>query len=310
MFAFREVSAIAPTVIDENARRRVDALCAAGARLLDVDAEDFDDVEFIPGDLAARIQACWVPQSAGATRRGALRSLRPAYALMLEVLAVRWARNDMLQVCALLHLISEYLPILAWEADLGHAADPAQIGVLSGPTSLWGLEAAACVQAPRSKSAARRSVHAANLAPEAWRRYLDREHSHVASALASCGQCRLATCDLGVTSAREASGDLGSRIAMSEKFKRSRVVALRHAAPIGHGFGVPSAPELLEAWAATWKMIAVSAELPDDDYPLPGLPRLVSEIAGAEISPGTLVHEITALLAATILAPMTEHGPR
>ncbi len=304
--AFREVAALVPAHVEQaGVVRRVRALCGAGSRLLDLDAEDFDDVEFVPGALAARIQRCWVPQHAGARQRGALRDLTPAYALMLEVLEVRWSRGEMLHVSAVLHLMAEYLPALAWQQELGHAADPLRMAELAGPDSLWGRQAARCPQAPREKSAARRSLGAADLTPESWRRYLDREHSHVAAGLASCAGCRTA-CALTGGLEQAAADALRERVALAEAFKRSPVVLLRHAAPVGHGFGVPSAAEVSAAWESTWGSLTGGLPLPRDGYPLPGLPALVGRIADLVVEPATLVAEVASVVSSVLSASLCE----
>jgi hypothetical protein len=82
-------------------------------------------------------------------------------------------------------------------------------------------------------------------------------------------------------------------------------VALRHHAPVGHFFGVPSVTEISEAWLSTWEK--VSAPWPDGTNPvaaptleartpeaeaLPGLSALISAVAGRPVSPGWLLRDI------------------
>jgi hypothetical protein len=71
-------------------------------------------------------------------------------------------------------------------------------------------------------------------------------------------------------------------------------VRLRHAAPVGHGFGVPSPDEVVEAWERSRAGIATRGGaaltvLDDDGFALPGLPSLFSAIAGAPLTPDTLL---------------------
>jgi len=87
------------------------------------------------------------------------------------------------------------------------------------------------------------------------------------------------------------------------------VVALRHHAPVGHFFGVPSTTEISDAWLRTWQRI--SAPWPDGSNPLaeaglgapeadealPGMSALVSAVAGRTVGPGTLIREIGADIA-------------
>ena len=84
----------------------------------------------------------------------------------------------------------------------------------------------------------------------------------------------------------------------------SPIVALRHHAPVGHFFGVPSVQEISEAWLRTWER--VSGQWPDGSNPLltvpttghapdealPGMAALVSAVAGRPIRPGRLVRDI------------------
>ena len=125
-------------------------LCSFGQRLLDLDAEDFGvrertgdpvvDAHRVPEDLLARARASRMPQSAKERTRGALRTLRPAYALLLEVIEARWTRREMAGLVAAVHIASEYLPLLAWEPVLGHAGDPALLpAAVAGPDSRFGV---------------------------------------------------------------------------------------------------------------------------------------------------------------------------
>lgn len=79
----------------------------------------------------------------------------------------------------------------------------------------------------------------------------------------------------------------------------SAIVRLRHSAPVGHGFGGPSPAQVVEAWRRSRYGIAkhggiCAAVLTDDGYQLPGLPSLVSAIAGTTLTPDTLIADTAA----------------
>jgi hypothetical protein len=78
-------------------------------------------------------------------------------------------------------------------------------------------------------------------------------------------------------------------------YSQCALVRLRHAAPVGHGFGVPSPHEVAEAWQRSRGGFAKrGVDLPDDGYPLSGLPSLFSAIAGVELRPDTLLADTAA----------------
>jgi hypothetical protein len=251
---------------------RLRALCGFGQGLLDLDAEDFGAQPFaadgrgtgnagtgapsfpgrVPADLLARARASRMPQNPRERPRGALASLRPAYALLLEVIEARWRRREMAALVAVAHIAAEYLPLLAWEPVLGHAGDPARLGgAVGGDGSRFGVVGSDCAHHGAEQSAANRALRVAREPAPGWRAYLDRQHSHVARALGVCvAKCRR-PCSVALRL------DPGTRDALTERcqiafdFGDSALVRLRHAAPVGHGFGVPSRQEVLEAWART-----------------------------------------------------------
>ena len=74
-------------------------------------------------------------------------------------------------------------------------------------------------------------------------------------------------------------------------FQESGLVALRHHAPVGHFFGVPSGSEIGNAWVMTWNKLneqwadgsnpmldpsAPGYDVDASDGALPGLARMVS----------------------------------
>ncbi|QXJ21026.1 hypothetical protein AGRA3207_001833 [Actinomadura graeca] len=294
----------------------VAALCAFGQRVLDLDAEDFgmpEAVGDVPRDLLDRARASRMPQAARERPRGALASLRPAYSLLLEVIAIRWYRRDMAALVAAVHIASEYLPLLAWEPVLGHAGDPALIGPsVNGEGSRFGVPiepgaARNCDHTRPERSACERTLRVSKEPGPGWRAYLDRQHSQVASALGDCA----ARCRTPCTVMTRLDGPVRTRLTerckLAADFTDSALVKLRHAAPVGHGFGVPSPEEVQTAWTRARKSLVhqplghTALDGTDDDpYPLAGLPSLFSTIADARLTPDTLLRDVTERITATL----------
>jgi hypothetical protein len=322
-YAFREVAYLvgagatgAPLRQREGAR--LQQLCAYGQRLMDLDGEDLasrnaapgagtDDTiaavvadELVPAHLVERGRLCHIRQRPGAGPSDALASLRPAFRLLLEVMAARWMRRETQALVAIAHIAAEYAPMLAWERVLGHAGDPSRIAVdpaFTGPASRWGdLEDPRCPQTRRDKAASARALRVGREPPAGWQSYLDRQHSTVAHALGVCATDCPHPCSV-LTS--HASADLADAVRLAVAFGQCGLVRLRHAAPVGHGFGVPSPYEVAHAWQRSREVIAkrggpATAVLRDDGYPLPGLPSLFSAIAGVDLTPDTLLADTAA----------------
>ncbi len=297
-------------------------LCAFGQRLIDLDAEDFgqtdaasgSNVEYgfagrvqgdsVPKKLLERALECRMPQSAREKHRGALGSLRPAYRLLLEVVKARFARRETMLVVATVHIASEYAPLLAWEQALGHAGDPARVGAaVEGQGSVWGeFEDRDCPHTKPEKSAAKRILTVSMENATGWRSYLDRQHSNVSHAFAVCAAGCRRPCSVytRLSPAHAQAVTYGSKLALA--LNDSAIVRLRHSAPVGHGFGVPSEAEVLEAWGRTRESLArIEPAIDDDDgYPLPGFSALVTGLAGEPMAASTLLADtasaITALL--------------
>ncbi|WP_027341847.1 hypothetical protein [Hamadaea tsunoensis] len=290
---------------------RIQQLCAFGQRLLDLDAEDFgvadaaaganvehriaDSVsgDRVPEELRQRALECRMPQSAREQDRGALASLVPAYSLLLEVIQVRWLRRETSALVAAVHIISEYAPLLVWERVLGHAGDPLRLPEqVNGEHSLWGdFEGRECPHTKAEKSAAQRVLRVAHEPPSGWRAYLDRQHSNTSHALGVCAGACPRPCSVltrWTADDRELLG-VGSRLAAT--LNDSSLVKLRHAAPVGHGFGVPSRSEIIQAWERGRASLArhAPAVAEEDGFPLPGFAALVSAFAGRPVKPATLL---------------------
>ncbi|SDM11604.1 hypothetical protein SAMN05421874_13944 [Nonomuraea maritima] len=275
-------------------------VCEFGHRLLSLDAEDFAAAaRVVPADLRRRARACHMPQTPREQPRGALESLRPAYGLLLEVIAARWHRRELSPMIAAVHIASEYLPLLAFEPYLGHAGDPARWPEgLSATGSRFGVIGdRECDHTKAEQSATNRTLRVSIEPGEGWRAYFDRQHSQVAGALAVCvASCRN-PCTAMDWIKPDARSDLQAAARTALAFAETPLVRLRHAAPVGHGFGVPSPEEVLEAWersrAALAKHPIGTAALEDDGFPLPGLASLFSAAAGAEIRPATLLRGVS-----------------
>ncbi|HEY8479195.1 MAG TPA: hypothetical protein VIL71_05115 [Spirillospora sp.] len=294
----------------------VAALCAFGQRVLDLDAEDFgmpEAVGEVPRDLLARARASRMPQTPRERPRGALASLRPAYRLLLEVIAIRWRRRDMAALVAAVHIAGEYLPLLAWEPVLGHAGDPARLAAaVEGGGSRFGVpvepgSARRCDHTRPERSACERALRVFEEPPSGWRAYLDRQHSHVASALGDCAaRCRT-PCSVMTRLDDAVRADLAERCRLAAGFADGPLVRLRHAAPVGHGFGVPSPEEVQAAWSRSRTSLSrhpighkALADV-DPSYPLRGLPELFSAIAATELRPDTLLRDVTDRIATALI---------
>lgn len=308
-YSFGDVAALVADGADELAApeaTRVQKLCIFGQRLLDLDAEDFGeaDPEAVSADLRHRSLLCRMPQAPKERQRGALASLRPAYALLLEVVEARWRRQETSPLVAAIHIASEYAPLLVWEQILGHAGDPVRLPEqVSGAGSVWGdLDDRDCPQTKAEKSAAQRVLKVAHEPPSGWRAYLDRQHSNTSHALGVCA----AACPRPCSVFTRYDGDQralltrGSRLAHA--LNDSAIVKLRHAAPVGHGFGVPTRGEVLDAWVRSRaSLVRVAPEVADDDgFPLPGLGALFSALAGVPIQTATLLRDTATELVAAL----------
>lgn len=304
-------------------------LAVAAKRVLDLDAEDFGSIAaaFPRAEWRDRLSGACFPTTPRSAERGALGSLVPLYELMLEVLDLRAQRHEPLQVVVTAHLLGEYLPQLAWESTLGHAGDPLRLRTDVGER--WGSDDPACPHSSALRTTARRAVHACSGDVAGYTAYLDRFHSRQGAALAICAMHHLATdvgerpdvgdtcpnpCSWALRGTREQQRDLDARVRLALIYGNSPIVALRHHAPVGHFFGVPSTSEISAAWVATWAKLTVpwpdggnplvGADTipgrPDAEEALPGLSALVSAVAGRTIGPGRLLRDIGAAIGATI----------
>ncbi len=318
---------VTPKGQDAAKLKRAYALATAAKRVLDLDAEDFGTIaKGFSAPWANRLEASCFPLQPRGSQRGALRSLVPLYELMLEVTQLRALRHEPLQVVVTAHLIGEYLCQLAWESTLGHGGDPLVLGRAVGER--WGTDDPECPHNSALRATAKRALNACNGDLAGYTAYLDKFHSRLGDALAVCAMnhatvgagerpdvgetcpnpCRWATA--GSMADRK---DLDARVRLALLYEESPIVSLRHHAPVGHFFGVPSVQEISEAWLRTWDRLTqpwadgsnplLAGDVPavgPPDEALPGLSVLVSAVAGQPIGPGRVIRsigdEITALL--------------
>ncbi len=312
--------------------RHAERLAVAAKRILDLDAEDF-------GTIGAEFTSAWArslekasfPLEPRDPQRGALASLRGLYELMLEVLELRARRHEPLQVVVTAHLIGEYLPQLAWETRLGHGGDPLRMRESVGER--WGTASTDCPHSSTARATAKRALNACDGDVVGYTAYLDKFHSRLGNALAVCamnhdtikagerpdvGTTCPTPCEWAVGGSLEERRDLDARVRLALVYQDSAIVALRHHAPVGHFFGVPSNSEISEAWLATWERL--NAPWPDGSNPLhvggglglpepsealPGMSRLVSAVAGRPVGPGRIIRTIGDEISAEIDAALS-----
>jgi hypothetical protein len=295
-------------------------LAQVARRVLDLDAEDFLAISRQHRrPWAGTLAASSFPAEPRDEIRGALASLVPLYELMLEVLQIRAARGEPLQVVVTAHLIGEYLIQLAWESTLGHGGDPLLLGNFVGG-SRWGTEDSACPHSSALRSTAKRALNACSGDTAGYTTYLDRFHSRQGDAFGVCalnfdtvgrgdrpdvGESCPNPCGFVTGLPMEHRRDLDARVRLAVIYVESPLVALRHHAPVGHFFGVPSPAEISTAWLRTWDKMStpwrdganplLAPDLdsrPPPDEALPGLCALVSAVAGRPMAPGRLLRDI------------------
>jgi hypothetical protein len=304
--------ATAATTSRPEAHAKIRNLARLGEAVLNVDTHDFESwcqdeniPQHIRDDLVLRV---W-PMQRQDNPVGALHSLIPTFELLLEVFETRILKGDISMGLSIIHLMTEYLPLLGWEKELGHAGNPKQLAkYLSQPNAMWQTD-----ECPlnRQQRKAFENVISANSAQRSWSIYLRDSHSRVAASLSICagvpnplsevsGQrtCRT-PCAI-----RKGNADLAWAMVLVRRLKESSLLTLRHDAPVGHFFSVPQEPEILESWETTWQgLTADRDEAPEVHNPLrkvvrtgalAGLPELLGVVAGVEgaMQPSNLVSKI------------------
>lgn len=308
-------------------------LCQVGMDVLQLDAEEFakraTDCAALPATTRDVLAACAWPRSSTDTQMGALLDLRPTYGLLLELLEINYSQRNWTDVLALIHLMAEYLPLLAWQPVLHHAGVPRLMA------ERFGSNAAAkprpddgcALGALGSRFADRIAVPPSDDA--ALRTYLQSRHSRVSNLLIICGgtppgvldsatqacrhQCSVVTGpdDDLPQSQRDA---LAVRVTLARRFSASPLVQLRHSSPVGHFFAVPGAREINRAWASTRTSLLTALNDAQADESqralinrdlLPGLRGLIGLSAGADVAaePSNVLCELRDAITASIEAP-------
>lgn len=299
--------------------RQASELATAAKRVLDLDAEDFSTIaQGFSAPWAKRLAESCFPLEPRGEERGALRSLVPLYELMLEVMQLRARRQEPLQIVVTAHLIGEYLCQLAWESTLGHGGDPLVLGLTVGER--WGRDDPDCPHNSALRAAAKRALNACSGDVAGYTAYLDKFHSRLGDALAVCamnhatigagerpdvGETCPNPCSWAVRGSRAERRDLDARVRLALLYVDSPIVALRHHAPVGHFFGVPSVQEISDAWLRTWSrltqewndganplLLGHAPGVSSSDEALPGMSALVSAVAGRTIGPGRVIRSI------------------
>ena len=308
------VPATAATTSRPDVHAKIRNLARLGEAVLNVDTHDFESwcqdtqiPQTIRDELALRI---W-PMKMQAEPAGALLSLKPTFELLLEVFETRILKGDISMGLSIIHLMTEYLPLLGWEKELGNAGNPKQLAeYISQPGSMWQTDECPLNRQQRKAFA---NVLTANDSQKNWSVYIRDNHSRVAASLSICagvpnpasnvsGQrtCRT-SCAI-----RKGNKDLAWAMVLVRRLKDSSLLTLRHDAPVGHFFSVPQEPEILAAWESTWQgLIADRDEAPRAKNPLrsvdrtgalAGFPELLGIVAGLDgaMRPSNLVSLITA----------------
>lgn len=307
--------------------RQAYELATAAKRVLDLDAEDFATIaKGFTRPWAKRLAQSCFPLEPRGSERGALRSLVPLYELMLEVMQLRARRHEPLQIVVTAHLIGEYLCQLAWESTLGHGGDPLLLQRTVGER--WGTEDPECPHNSALRATAKRAVNACNGDVAGYTAYLDKFHSRLGDALAVCamnhatigagerpdvGETCPNPCTWALRGSLDQRRDLDARVRLALLYVESPIVALRHHAPVGHFFGVPSVQEISEAWLRTWSrvtqpwndgdnplLVGQTPGVSAPDEALPGMSALVSAVAGRTIGPGRVIRSIGEDIVATL----------
>ena len=233
---------------------------------------------------------------------------------------IRALRREPMQVVVTAHLIGEYL--------IGSSPGRARSGTVATRCG-WSASSAVAGGGPttrrvptprRSAATAKRALNACHGDTAGYTAYLDRFHSRLGEALGRLlaelrhrrtrGPTRRRRfcpdpCHFMTRQSMAHRRDLDARVRLALLYVDSPMVALRHHAPVGHFFGVPSTQEISDAWLRTWEKLVgalagrhQSAARPDLPEPgrrgeaLPGLSALVSAVAGLPVGPGRLLRDI------------------
>lgn len=305
--------ATAATTTRPEAHRKIRSLAKLGEAVLNIDAHDFESWlsdDDISQQIKDQLQSRAWPMHINETPVGPLSSLVPTFELLLEVFEIRVLKGDVTMGLSILHLMTEYLPLLGWEQQLGHAGNPKQLAEYLNQTgSMWQTDLC-----PLNRQQRKAIADASNAGKSArdWNTYLRDTHSRVAAALSICGgvpnpksevsgqrTCRT-SCAI-----RKENTQLSWAMVLTRRLRDSAVLTLRHDAPVGHFFAVPQEPQILASWETTWQgLLADRDEAPAFANPLrnltrtgalAGLPELLGVVAGKSqpLQPSNVVGLIT-----------------
>lgn len=269
-------------------------LCEVGYRVSQLDGEDFEQLSHTPGlpsDVASFLKQCSWPTSLADADGTALDDLIPTFQLLLEIAELKTVRRDWPDVLAVIHLISEYLPLLAWQPVLGHAGRPDKLqATLVGrsmhhkPCSLNNMQHSQI-----------ESLLSLRLRDESFDldEYVRKDHSRMADALTECsGRMNLANnltsvvfvrMELNHSKVPEESAsirekeDLAFRTSIARAFSESAIVHMRHTSPVGHFFAVPGKSKVTKEWYKSTVKINNLARLYDQHRVASGDGPLVKE---------------------------------
>ncbi len=299
----------------------IEALTLFGRRLLRLDLEDIalsdrPDLAARLGtetaDLAALGRRLNFPRRAADPDRGPLGHPLELVSQLLESLTVRWEHSEVLHIMALIHLLGEYLGHLAWSSVLGDGADPMSLPRhVKGAHSLWGdVEDRRCGHGRAQKKLALRILRAEPArSDQAWVRFLRTDYSRVGDLLSVCAtrdsgrawNGRVRHCDAPCSVWTRLDGRtqlvMEGRMEIVRWYVRSPLLQLRHSAPVGHFFGVPTRQEIEEQWEVMADRMAsrLDVDLGEGELPRQAA-RLCSLVAGVEITAGRNLERVAARL--------------
>jgi hypothetical protein len=306
--------ATAATTSRPEVHAKIRNLARLGEAVLNVDTHDFESWcqdEQIPKHIRDELALRTWPLKMQDKAVGALDSLIPTFELLLEVFETRILKGDISMGLSIIHLMTEYLPLLGWEKELGHAGNPKQLAeYLSQPNAMWQSDVCPLNRQQRKAFA---NVITANSSQKNWSIYLRDSHSRVAASLSICASVPNPSSEVSgqrtcrtPCAMRNGNKDLAWAMVLVRRLKESSLLTLRHDAPVGHFFSVPQEPEILASWETTWQgLIADRDEAPERHNPLrnvtrtgalAGFPELLGVVAGlpGAMLPSNLISKIVA----------------
>ena len=285
-----------------DVHHQVRELSVLAHSILTLNSKDFTlwvNNKNIPISIRRKLQKLLWPDSPDDDQRGALQSITPTFELLIEVIEILVVKGQVSLALSVLHLMIEYMPLLAWQRTLGHAGDPILMANhLHQKGFKWRSEQCPLNRADRN---AFESVSEALVTQRKWDKYIRDNHSRVASALSICGGVPHPASSINgqricrnPCSVMNGDEHLTWAMVLIRRLRTSSIVKLRHDSPVGHFFAVPNEKEILLKWESTWEgLLADNEEAPAHENPLfgakrtgalAGLPQLLAVIAGNEVT--------------------------